>query len=133
LGSVLGDGGHVISILRQEDGEADKMEQLATTLGFTFTDINNADNLMDDFDAFPKTSDGSINTDEADVEAMRRYLEDTMTLLKVDENNDNDGGALETRMRAERTTIDVPSRSDDDDDDDDEEGDEEDEDEESFE
>jgi hypothetical protein len=125
----LGDGGHVISILRQEDGEADKMEQLAATLGFTFTDIENAGNLIDDFDAFPKTSDGSIDTDEADVQAMRRYLEDTMTLLKDDDSGDEDRLSAEI-MRGERTPFDVTSQSAiDDDEDEDDEDDEDDDDE----
>ena len=92
LGSVLGDGGHVISILKEED--APKMVDLAETLGFTFTDINT--NLVE----FDRTEDGSIDVEGADVEKMRRYLEDSLSLLTLEEDP-------EYRDRSESDVIDA--------------------------
>jgi superfamily II DNA/RNA helicase len=76
-GCVLGDGGHVISILKEE--EADKMKVLAHSLGFEFTDIDTS------FDLVPRLEDGSIDTESTDFEKLRRMLEDTITLVELAE------------------------------------------------
>jgi reverse gyrase len=62
LGSVTGVGGRVTSILHPE--EAELMEKLSEQLGFTFVDIEYA------------------KAEITNVEDMRRYLEDTITLLE---------------------------------------------------
>lgn len=90
LGATLGDGGHVVSILKEE--EANKMEVLAQTLGFEFTDL-----VLDNDIGIPRTDDGSIDTEKLDVERLRRYLEDTMTFLQADDP-DVDMDAVQARM-----------------------------------
>ena len=90
LGAMLGDGGHVVSILKEE--EANKMEVLAQTLGFEFTDL-----LLDNDIGIPRTEDGSIDTEKLDLERLRRYLEDTMTFLQADDPN-VDMDAVQARM-----------------------------------
>jgi superfamily II DNA/RNA helicase len=70
-GTVAGDGGHVVSILSEED--APKMDELARLLGFQFTDIEAPEENL------PRTEDGSIDVDKMDVDKLRRYLEDAMT------------------------------------------------------
>lgn len=62
LGSVTGVGGRVTSILHPE--EAKLMEDLSKQLGFQFVDIEYA------------------KADITNVDDMRRYLEDTITLLE---------------------------------------------------
>lgn len=84
MGSVKGGGGQVISVLRDED--ADKMTELASALGFEFTDIE-VD--RDDEKLFARTEEGDVDLDSVDVEQMRRYLEDTLTLLSVDVTEDD--------------------------------------------
>lgn len=103
-GAVLGDGGHVVSILKEE--EAAKMEILANNLGFEFTDIDTS------FDLIPKSD--NQEAEEADVDKLRRYLEDTMTLLELAEEPTIDLDAA-NRRAAERVM-----ESDDDDEEDDE-------------
>jgi len=100
-GCVLGDGGHVVSILKPE--EASKMEALAETLGFEFTDID-ISSIEDDI---PRTEDGSIDAEKVDIDKVRRYLEDTISLVDLAEDASVDDA------------IDVYSDSIDDDDDDD--------------
>jgi len=90
LGATLGDGGHVVSILKEE--EANKMEVLAQTLGFKFTDL-----VLDKDIGIPRTDDGSIDTEKLDVERLRRYLEDTMTFLQADDPS-IDMDAVQARM-----------------------------------
>ena len=107
-GCVLGDGGHVISILRRED--ADRMDTLALELGFEFSDIDTS------FDLIPRLEDGSVDTESTDLENLRRYLEDTITLVDLVEGPDP---AL-----VDAAVADIP-RDDGDDDDDDEEEEEE--------
>jgi superfamily II DNA/RNA helicase len=62
LGSVTGVGGRVTSILHPE--EATLMDDLSKELGFQFVDIEYA------------------KADLTNVDDMRRYLEDTITLLQ---------------------------------------------------
>ena len=71
IGSVLGDGGHVVSILPED--KAGKMQELAEYLGFEFTDLDTT------FDLIPK--EGAAEA--TDVETLRRYLEDQITLLDL--------------------------------------------------
>jgi len=74
-GSVRGQGGRVTTILDQD--EAPKFDQMATFLGFNYEDVA------------PIKAEIS---EQSDVEDMRRYLEDTITLLgtvdDVDEKKD---------------------------------------------
>jgi len=74
-GSVRGQGGRVTTILDQD--EAPKFDQMATFLGFDYEDVA------------PIKAEIS---EQSDVEDMRRYLEDTITLLgtvdDVDEKKD---------------------------------------------
>lgn len=65
MGSVSGSGGRVTSILRPD--EAEKMESLAKSLDFKF----------DDVEYIP----GKV--DESNVDDLRRYLEDTMSLVSL--------------------------------------------------
>lgn len=82
-GNVIGDGAHVVSILKKE--EANKMDELAATLGFEFTDIDvDADADvgrigMDDEGDLSETGEST----EAELEKMRRYLEDTISLVDL--------------------------------------------------
>lgn len=69
-GSVQGKGGQVTTILDEE--EASQYDKMSKFLGFDYVDV-----------APLKTE---MNVEESDVEDMRRYLEDTITLLgTVDE------------------------------------------------
>lgn len=102
VGSVLGDGAHVVSILPQD--KADKMQELADTLGFEFKDLDT------NFSLIPKGEDGSIDTESNDLETMRRYLEDQVNLLEVAEEPDYSN-----------RVVDVSSQDVDDDDDDEDE------------
>jgi len=74
-GSVRGQGGRVTTILDQD--EAPKFDQMATFLGFGYEDV---------------ASIKAEISEQSDVEDMRRYLEDTITLLgtvdDVDEKKD---------------------------------------------
>jgi len=99
-------GGNVISVLRK--GEAHLMDDLASQLGFEFSDI--------DMDAIRGPSFSEIldkehgeTGGEGDLESMRRYLEDTLNLLSL---NDDPG-----RMEVET----ISSLNDDEDDEDKEE------------
>jgi len=79
------------------------MEALAETLGFEFTDID-ISSIEDDI---PRTEDGSIDAEKVDIDKVRRYLEDTISLVDLAEDASVDDA------------IDVYSDSIDDDDDDD--------------
>ena len=120
MGSVSGVGGRVTSILKPE--EADQMDDMAQELGFTFTDFNYDDVAsMGGMSKGPEATEGNGNNgdgDDSEVERMRRYLEDTITLLDLAEEPEVDLDAV-----AERAS----SMSDDDDDYDDEEDDNDDE------
>mmetsp|Transcript_12560 Transcript_12560/g.18451 ORF Transcript_12560/g.18451 Transcript_12560/m.18451 type:complete len:721 (+) Transcript_12560:89-2251(+) len=87
-GSKSGVGGRVVAIVKEE--EVGKMNQLAKTLGFNITDIE-----LDEEEGFDINLDED-NEDDADnldldiedvdenrmkLERMRRYLEDTLTLV----------------------------------------------------
>lgn len=92
MGSVTGKGGRVISILRPE--EADKMADLAKTLNFDFVDVEPVTSTFVRVDS----DDGAVD-EEAKVEEWRRYLEDTITLLKLsDEPDINLDDAEKNRM-----------------------------------
>jgi superfamily II DNA/RNA helicase len=69
MGSSRGGGGRVISVLKE--AEAGKMEDLAKELGFEFTDVTLTPEKMD--------------LENASVDDMRRYLEDSITFLNMAE------------------------------------------------
>jgi superfamily II DNA/RNA helicase len=89
MGSVRGGGGRVVSILKRED--AAKMDVLAKALNFEFKDVEAP--APEARVVFTPTEDEEEeeeslemrgeNGDSVDVEAMRRYLEDTMSLLSL--------------------------------------------------
>jgi superfamily II DNA/RNA helicase len=112
-GPALGGGGRVVSILRED--EAGKMEALARTLGFEFTDIDTT------FELVPRLEDGSIDTESADFEKLRRLLEDTLTLVDLADDPVVNVDALRSAKAEDGSGDDG-----DDDDEDDEEDDEED-------
>ena len=95
--------GHVVSILKEE--EASKMEELAKTLGFEFTDIK-----VPAAETVARLADGEIDEDSLDIEKLRRSFEDTMSLVDLADDPVPD-----------RDAIDVESVVDDDDDDEDDE------------
>jgi superfamily II DNA/RNA helicase len=95
LGNILGDGGHVVSIVTQD--ESRRSDDLAAELGFEFVDIQPEAvaavprfELLDDDDDIEDTDDGeSWEPDQASapdtqIEQLRRYLEDTLTLIDVE-------------------------------------------------
>ncbi|OEU14014.1 hypothetical protein FRACYDRAFT_189141 [Fragilariopsis cylindrus CCMP1102] len=78
-GSVFGTGGQVFSILKSEDGP--KMDTLAKELGFEFNDIAAPTELLN----------------PNDLDKIRRYLEDTVTLGSSDEElDDSDLSIIDT-------------------------------------
>ena len=79
MGSVSGSGGRVTSILRPS--EAEKMVDLANALNFDFVDV--------EYEA------DEVNAESSDVEDMRRFLEDTLTLVGLAEEPELDLDELE--------------------------------------
>ncbi len=77
MGSVSGSGGRVTSILRP--GEAEEMEDLAKELNFTFEDVEYTSSAVD----------------ESNIDDMRRFLEDTITLVNLAEEPNIDLDAAE--------------------------------------
>ncbi len=106
MGSVSGSGGRVTSILRPD--EAEDMQDLADALNFSFEDVEYSSNGMEE---------------SADVDDMRRYLEDTMTLVSLAEEPQIDLDEAEKN----RPTIESSDDDDDDDDNDDDDNDDDDE------
>lgn len=100
MGSVLGGGGRVISVLREGE-EANQMETLAETLGFEFSD---GEAEFDD--GIIRNEDGTVSVEGNDVEKLRRLLEDTIGLVSLADDP---------------STIDVTATPVDEDDDDDDE------------
>jgi hypothetical protein len=99
MGSVSGSGGRVTSILRPE--EADQMYDLGRELNFTFTDVDYLDadivsGEMDKGELYASEENGG-----GDVEKMRRYLEDTITLLDLAEDPVVDLDAVASRPPVE--------------------------------
>ncbi len=80
LGTVQGDGGHVISILKEED--ASQMEVLAKELGFDFTDVD-ASSVED---IVILNAEGKVDETMFDLEKTRRFLEDTLNLVEEAED-----------------------------------------------
>ena len=83
MGSARGGGGRVVSILKE--GEAHNMDVLAKELGFEFTDL---DSGFDSTVVAPISEDGEFDMEKTDLDEMRRYLEDTLTLLETDDPED---------------------------------------------
>jgi len=100
-GRALGDGGHVVSILKEE--EASKMDELAAKLGFKFKDIDAAEDVV------KRCEDGSLDIESADVDKLRRYLEDTMTLVNLAEDLGINEGVTDAALDSDSNTIDVES------------------------
>jgi len=100
-GRALGDGGHVVSILKEE--EASKMDELAAKLGFKFKDIDAAEDVV------KRCEDGSLDIEGADVDKLRRYLEDTMTLVNLAEDLGINEGVTDAALDSDSNTIDVES------------------------
>ncbi len=103
MGSVAGTGGRVTSILRPDDAE--KMVTLAKELNFDFIDVEYETEEM--------------NTESTDVEDMRRFLEDTLTLVGLTEDPELDLDELEKNRPSLEYGDDDDDEEDDDDDDDD--------------
>ncbi|KAL3937496.1 MAG: hypothetical protein SGBAC_007408 [Bacillariaceae sp.] len=106
MGSVRGSGGRVVSILKED--EADKMEQLASELGFEFTDIALDKEEMN----LPRNEEGEIefgdvDLGDAEVEKMRRLFEDTLNLVG------SDGDVPEDQKVEPPSVIDVEVEDDD--------------------
>ena len=123
MGSVSGVGGRVTSILKPE--EAEQMDDLAKELGFTFNDFNYDDVAsMGGMDKGPDAAenDGSQGGDDngGEVERMRRYLEDTMTLLDLAEEPEVDLDAVAARSSAVSDDDDEGDDNDDEDEEDEE-------------
>ena len=104
--------GHVVSVLKEGE-EANRMDALAETLGFTFTDIEAPSEQ-----AFSRKADGEIDEDAIDIEKLRRSFEDTLSLVELAEDTAVDQSSV----------IDVEVGSQDDDDDEDEDDDDDDDD-----
>jgi len=105
--------GHVVSVLKEGD-EANKMDELAKTLGFTFTDTEAPSE-----EAYSRNADGEIDEDAIDIEKLRRSFEDTISLVELAEDS----------IVAESSVIDVEGTTtdvDDDEDDDEEDSDDDD-------
>jgi len=94
-GSVRGTGGQVLSILKSED--ADKMEVLARELGFEFTDVAPIDVEVPRLMTVSNDDDEGDDDDEeemldpADLDKMRRFLEDTVSLVSVEGEDESTG------------------------------------------
>lgn len=87
-GSKSGVGGRVAAIVKED--EVEKMNQLAKTLGFNISDIEleeeegfdiNLDEDNDDDDDAIDLDIEDVDEDRMKLERMRRYLEDTLTLV----------------------------------------------------
>jgi hypothetical protein len=113
-GSVRGSGGRVISILKDKD--ASKMDVLAKELGFEYTDLAP---VKADIPPIPLDEDGEVDLENADVEKMRQYLEDTMSFIAL-----ADDGTAPDSAPAAQEAIDVDYSNDKDGNDDDDDGDE---------
>jgi len=90
-GSKRGTGGQVYSVLKTSD--ASKMDSLATELGFEFTDVEavsvEVPRLMtrDDDD---EDDDEEELLDPTELDKMRRFLEDTVSLVTVEDDDAED-------------------------------------------
>ena len=96
-GSVRGKGGQVLSILKSED--AGKMELLASELGFEFTDVQPIGaevprliTPLSDDDDDNEGDDEEEMLDPADLDKMRRFLEDTVSLISVEDEEEESTG-----------------------------------------
>ena len=101
LGSVAGTGGRVTSIL--QPAEAEKMVHLADELSFDFIDV--------------EYELGETLSKSSDVEDMRRFLENNLTLVDLTEDHDLDLDELEKKRPAVTYDDDDDDEENDDDDD----------------
>lgn len=72
--------GRVISVLPER--EAGKLEELAESLGFEFTDVPVP------MESLVRTDDGEIDEESIDIEKLRRSFEDTISLLGLADDVD---------------------------------------------
>ena len=101
-GSVRGTGGQVLSILKSED--ADKMDSLAKDLGFEFTDVAPIDVEVPRLATPADDDDDDEDEDEelldpSDLDKMRKFLEDTVSLASVEvegEEISDESSAIDT-------------------------------------
>lgn len=107
-GSVAGSGGRVISILKED--EAEKMSELARELGFQFIDVEPIQDELPSLEA--ETSD----LKEQDIDKLRRYLEDKMTLLGTVDDPEIDPTAIVDSGNSDDTGGDDDDESDEEDD-----------------
>ena len=91
-GSVRGTGGQVLSIIQEEDSK--KMDFLAKELGFDFTDVAAVDVDIPRLKITMSDDDDEVDDEDvlgdSDLDKIRRYLEDTVSLLSVEEQEGND-------------------------------------------
>jgi len=110
MGSVKGVGGRVVTILKKDD--VGKMDKLAATLGFNMTDIEIEDEefadtkLVIEDDSEGDGMDVLVDLDRKNVERMRRYLEDTLTLIDTDEDSDTTSATTATEESPENDDTD---------------------------
>mmetsp|Transcript_6485 Transcript_6485/g.13778 ORF Transcript_6485/g.13778 Transcript_6485/m.13778 type:complete len:800 (+) Transcript_6485:188-2587(+) len=104
-GSKRGTGGQVYSIVKSED--ASKMESLATELGFEFKDVKAVEvevpRLVIPSDDDDEDEDEKI-LNQTDLDKMRRLLEDTVSLVSVEgeeEESTDDSSVLDTADTSE--------------------------------
>jgi superfamily II DNA/RNA helicase len=124
-GSVRGSGGRVVSILQEQD--ADKMDAMAKELGFEFTDTSSAavdddisriisrittiddddDDDDEDGDDIDIVADKSDFTNPDDLDKVRRYLEDTVSLLTADGDEEvKEGGPTDVEFQNDDSSVD---------------------------
>ena len=76
------------------------METMAEELGFKFTDVEVGPEM-----ALSRTEDGEVDFENADVEKMRRLLEDNMSFLSVDNDSEGEedppGGVIDVEFDGE--------------------------------
>lgn len=96
--------GRVVSVLKET--EAEKLEDLAKTLGFEFTDVPAPAS-----DGIVRTKDGEIDESSVDIEALRRSFEDTIGLVDLadDPPAENDPTVIDTIATDDNSTEDEDS------------------------
>jgi len=81
-GRVLGDGGHVVSLIK--DTDVNSFDALSSALGFSYEDKTIESEEIVDWE-----QDEDLTGDNIDVEKARRYLEDTLMLVRSDGDEPN--------------------------------------------
>ena len=105
VGSIRGSGGQVFSILKSEDGP--KMDSLAKELGFDFKDVAAIDVDFSKLGVTKRDDDDRDDDDDEkeeeeelldpnDLRKIRRYLEDTVTLVSLKEDSDSNSSIIDS-------------------------------------